>query len=545
MSEKPKIRAREAVTGSVRGGSLDVVYPDLRVLLAKFQRFITRQGQMHDARIAVDLFATASKAVGELIQVRGYAVLRRRAAGRYEIDIQKAPAASSPTDPALLEIADWAFDTRRAVFYEVEDQPSGVHSTVCVLPIVADGNHHLAFVLWVSDDLSTVDVLQTELLGMLARDIGARYGALLQAATHQNLASLFDNIIESVPQAVIAISADDKIVAINGNAEFMFGIKRIFAMDEPYREVLPPQLVSAFDGLISRTLIRNEPASDVELEFTSPGGLVLTIGISISPLRDRTGASKGFLFLSRDLSLSREVQKLNELDRMKSEFVNTVSHELKTPLTAILGGLEVLGYDADRIPEDMREMFDVVNRGAARLQNLIMDLLDVSRLESGKVNLREELTSPDRLIKEATSTLPQAPRHRLVVEIAPDAPAVVMDRGKIVQCLTNFISNAIKYSPRGGDVVVRATVDRERRAIVYSVTDQGLGLSVENQKRVWDKFFRVDSSFTQEIEGTGLGLVIVRRTVELHGGSAGVESELGKGSTFWFRLPLKGAEFKG
>lgn len=539
MAKKKARKVNRVITGVVNADAVGGTAPDLKALLSKFHRFLSRQGQMHDARTDAALFETASRAVGELVRVRGHAVLRRRAAGEYQPIHVRVPPAVNPVDPGVLELCDWAFDTRRAVFYDLEDTGASFHSTICVLPVVSDPNHHIAFVLWADDDLSTIDVLQSELLGTLARDLGARHGALRQATMHQDLASLFDDILESVPQAVIAVTGDSRIVALNGNAEFMFGIRRIFAMDEPYHAVLPANVAAAFDNLISGSLIRGGEAGDLELELRAPDGVALNIGISLGILRDRQGGSRGYLFLSRDLSLSREVQKLNELDRMKSEFVNTVSHELKTPLTAILGGLEVLGFDADRIPADMREMFDVVNKGAARLQNLIMDLLDVSRLESGKVNLRQELVAPARVVEEAVAAIPNTGRHDIRVEIEPNAPAVVMDRVKIVQCLTNYVSNAVKYSPRGGTVTIRVGNDPERRAVVYSVTDQGLGLSPENQKRVWDKFFRVDTGFTQDIEGTGLGLVIVRRTVELHGGSTGVESELGKGSTFWFRLPLK------
>ena len=372
----------------------------------------------------------------------------------------------------------------------------------------------------------------------LARDLAARSSSILQAERHANLSTLFDNILESVPQAVIAIAGDDRVIACNSNAEFLFGIQRIFVMDEPYFETFPEQLSETFKNLIAQSLLGKEIA-DAEIELELQAGVSINVGISINYLRDRAGQAQGHLFLCRDLSLSREVQKLRELDQMKSEFVNTVSHELKTPLTAILGGVEILEMEAEAMDEDTKEIVDVIGDGAKRLRDLIFDLLDVSRFETGKVALREELTSVRNVIEESLRVQHPTNKHTIKVEIDETIPEIVMDRGKIIQCVTNYVSNAIKYSPKGGEILVTATKDDEKRMVIVGVKDQGLGLSPQNVKKVWEKFYRVDASYTADIEGTGLGLVIVKMIVELHGGSVWIDSNLGRGSTFYLSLPVK------
>ena len=219
-----------------------------------------------------------------------------------------------------------------------------------------------------------------------------------------------------------------------------------------------------------------------------------------------------------------------------------MSHELKTPLTAILGGLEIIQDDVAQLPEDMREIIGVIGDGAARLRNLIFDLLDVSKLESGRVNLQEEPTNIQDIFTEALRVQHPHAKHTIVTNIAKDVPPILMDRAKMIQCLTNFVSNAIKYSPNGGTITLSASINPQTRMLMVSVADQGLGIAERHLKKIWQKFYRVDASYTSEIEGTGLGLVIVKAIVELHGGTVWVESVVGKGSTFFLTIPLRKKE---
>ena len=232
-----------------------------------------------------------------------------------------------------------------------------------------------------------------------------------------------------------------------------------------------------------------------------------------------------------------EVQKLRELDRMKSEFVHTVSHELKTPLTAILGGTEVLQTERDSFTPEQLEMLDIIDQGGKRLHALIMDLLDLSRLESGRVGLERSETDLDAVMREAAEGVRHKnPKCSLQLEVAPDLPTTMADGDKLKQVFENLIGNALKYSPKGGEVSARLW--QEGDTLRFAVKDHGIGIAAEHIPLLFDKFYRVDSSTTAEIEGTGLGLAIVKHIIELHEGQLTVESAPGKGSTFGFTLPF-------
>gem|GEM_PF-6581920 len=444
-------------------------------LFTQLHDFLAVATELHEARNLDSLYRTGIAAVSHLFDLRYHQMIEREAGGDYKQILSKS---SSPPPHELEGFSDliaWASKARQVMLYEIEEGRTGEVCTIGIVPVLQDPTRHCVMLIWLADPISDMNVLQMDVLQTFGMDMAARATALLQRARLEDLSSLFDNIIESVPQAVIAISADDRVMALNANAEFLFEIKRIFVMDEPYSQVFPAPLVKTFRMLINQSLMGEEVA-DAEIEHKLADGVSVNIGVSVTFLRDRDGKPRGHLFLCRDLSLSREVQKLREVDRMKSEFVNTVSHELKTPLTAILGGLEILDMEKDGLSEDFLEILGVVNDGAQRLRSLIFDLLDVARLESGRVALREERTTIAEVIGEGVKVQQQHPNHTIVTEVAEGLPIILADRAKLIQCVTNYISNAIKYSPRGGKVTVRSFIQPEDNALVISVGDEGVGI---------------------------------------------------------------------
>lgn len=348
---------------------------------------------------------------------------------------------------------------------------------------------------------------------------------------------LVDNVLESIPLGLIAVDLEDRIIGFNRAAELLFGIERFIAMYNRTGAVLPERVAEVVGSMVLMTL-KEEGTVNYELEHQpGPEAEPLSLGLTSSIIYDRSREAQGVLLICRDLALSREVEKLRQLDQLKDEFVHTVSHELKTPLTAILGGTEILMLDESRLDGDQQELLGIVDEGARRLRTLIDDLLDLSRLEDGRVELLySEQSLPD--LVDLTLELVASRSNCSIERDYQLTDKVLLDRDKIRQVLENLISNAVKYSPEGGTISVRVSLEEAQARV--DVSDTGIGIPGDRLSKVFDKFYRVDASTTAQVEGTGLGLSITRHLIEMHGGRLWVESELGEGSTFSFTIPKQG-----
>jgi PAS domain S-box-containing protein len=272
-----------------------------------------------------------------------------------------------------------------------------------------------------------------------------------------------------------------------------------------------------------------------EIEMDDPRRIIY---VRQDPIRDSRGDLLGSVVTLRDVTTERDVMQ------MKNEFVSTVSHELRTPLTSIKGYIDlILDGDAGDVDEIQREFLGIVKENTDRLVQLINDMLDISRIESGRIHLNIQPLDVGESIIGAADTFRAVlghKGHRLEVDVPSDLPLVAGDRDRVGQVLINLTSNAVKYSPEGGLVTLAARA--EGGEVVVSVSDEGLGIAPENQPRLFEQFYRVDSAMTREIGGTGLGLSICKSIVELLGGRIWVLSETGAGSTFSFSLPVAGPE---
>lgn len=258
-----------------------------------------------------------------------------------------------------------------------------------------------------------------------------------------------------------------------------------------------------------------------------------------APTRDSLGQLTGRVWVVSDVTREREA------DRLKSEFISIVSHELRTPLTSILGYTELM-LAREFKPNEQREFVKTVYDQANHLSQIVEDLLGVSRLEAGTVRLNQWVVSLRQLIGEMIAQLNThiSSRHRVVLDVPQRLTPAYLDRDKIKQVLVNLVTNAIKYSPKGGEIVLRVRDDAalpvghpEGQFLLVSVSDQGIGIPSDDLPRIWERFYRVDNSNTRRIGGTGLGLSITKSLVELHDGRIWAESTVGGGSTFFFTVP--------
>jgi signal transduction histidine kinase len=229
------------------------------------------------------------------------------------------------------------------------------------------------------------------------------------------------------------------------------------------------------------------------------------------------------------------VAELERLSRAKSDFVSIVSHEFRTPLTGIQGFSEMMQSE-DLTLAEMREYAGDINKDAHRLNRMITEMLDLDKMESGRMELHHEPVDLNAIVSEAADRIrPNAPHHPLSLRLDPLVGEVSGDRDKLTQVMANLLSNAVKYSPNGGEIVVATRV--EGSTVHIAVRDHGMGIPKAALETIFERYGRVESLATRNIQGTGLGLPIVRQIVQLHGGAVWVESAVGEGSVFHVTLP--------
>jgi len=243
---------------------------------------------------------------------------------------------------------------------------------------------------------------------------------------------------------------------------------------------------------------------------------------------------------------AKRLEQLNtDLDaamKTKDQFLSNISHELRTPLNSIIGFTDLLLTEELGAPlsAQQRDFLETVARNGKQLLELINELLDLQRIAAGRMELKSEAFDLADLMAEAAGTVHaqiQKHGHELVVTPPPKSLRVQGDRGRVRQILLNLLSNAIKFTPDGGRITLAASAENGDDEAEIAVTDTGIGIAAEDQAKLFKEFSQLDASASRKYEGTGLGLALSRRLVEMQGGEIGVESEVGKGSTFWFTLP--------
>jgi signal transduction histidine kinase/ActR/RegA family two-component response regulator len=267
-------------------------------------------------------------------------------------------------------------------------------------------------------------------------------------------------------------------------------------------------------------------------------GLLAAACLAFLALHERYGV---FINSAEMRALAQVNAELRRLDELKSEFLAMVSHELRTPLTAIIGYSRLLMRQVHgRLSPKQLEHQEAIFRGAQRLSDLINDLLDVSRLEAGRIELTPRPTDVPLIVEQAAAVVAvaaQARQIRITSEFPPDMPAASADAARLQQVLVNLIGNAVKFSAPGG--AVRVTGGRFREQVWVAVEDDGVGIAKDELARIWDPFYQVEAPMRRRHGGSGLGLAIVRRLVELHGGVVRAESDgQNRGSRFSFTLPV-------
>jgi PAS domain S-box-containing protein len=393
-------------------------------------------------------------------------------------------------------------------------------------------DYHMRMVSAASSQVATA-INNAELYRYI-REQAELLGGMLRA--QQVEGSKSQAILESVADGVMVSDGSGRVILFNAAAERILTIKRDDAIGRQIDDMLG--LYSAAGGKwvqqvrewhASAEARRRTPILSQRIEFQAEKRYV-TVNVAPVTMSDEYLGS---------VSVFRDITAEVEADRAKTEFISTVSHELRTPMTSIKGYADLLLIGAaGTVNENQQRFLSVIKSNADRLSILVNDLLDISRIESGRVKLELKPIGVEGLLETVVTALRGKfeEKHLTVHVSLPEGelPFVQADRDRVIQILTNLVGNAYQYTAPGGMVTVSAHEAGE--FVQFDVADTGIGISPENQSKVFERFYRVDDPNVNEFPGTGLGLAIVRSLVEMHEGRIWLQSEVGRGTTFSFTL---------
>ena len=359
---------------------------------------------------------------------------------------------------------------------------------------------------------------------------------------------LFKTVFNNSPVAIIVADKEGRIIAWNPFTEKLLGLEREDLFNRPMGDLYSSAQWERIRALNAR---KRGEASDLETKIIKKDGSELDIRLSLSTVRDAERKIVGSIGILHDTSVQKRTEKMlmeakkaaEAASDAKTMFLANMSHEVRTPMNTILGMVD-LTLDTELTPEQRDNLLTVKN-AADILLSLLNDILDLSRVEAGKIQLESIEISIDRIMRSVCKTMDILARNKglslkwVTDENVPDL--VKGDPVRIRQILVNLINNAIKFTPKG-EIQVEAkvgSVDGRKCTLLFSVIDQGIGIDKDKQEKIFDAFTQEDIYTTRQFGGTGLGLSICKKLLELMGGSIWVESKKGKGSAFFFNIPFQ------
>jgi PAS domain S-box-containing protein len=381
------------------------------------------------------------------------------------------------------------------------------------------------------------------------RDAELEVATRMLQARAQTMTSVIDAVTE---QSIIGTDVDGVIRVWNPGAERMLGLPRA---DVVRRRCitefhLPEELAEAGGGLTALVRTAQEQGSDVrDWTYVTAGGEELTVSVAVTPRTDDAGAHAGWNFVGTDMT------EVRATERMKDQFVSLISHELRTPLSSILGYLELVLDDPDQpLTDEQRQYLTTVERNAQRLLRLVGDLLFTAQVDAGRFSLQPEdvdLAAVVRAAEDTARVTAAAAGVEVVVAVPDDGLVVRGDAVRLGQACDNLVSNAVKFTPRGGRVTLTldtawraqdgTVVDGECLGAVavarLAVSDTGIGIPAGEQAQLFARFFRASTARRHAVPGVGLGLAITKAITTAHGGTLELSSTEGEGTTFTLTLP--------
>jgi len=338
---------------------------------------------------------------------------------------------------------------------------------------------------------------------------------------------------ERAPIAVLELEPDGIVAEVNHAAEILFGYAAAELVGGHLKKLVRPEFHEEFDRMWRSLVTSRESVAGLKIRNPRRDGIEIICEWTVTPLVNFQQQVIAVIAQGRDVTAQLEAE------RMKKEFTSTLSHELRTPLTSIIGSLQLINSGVmGEVEKDVAELMAVAERNGQRLLDLINDILDIEKIESGKLTLVPEVMPVDELVRESmVLNKAFAERFKVRFESHGDVPdrKVRADRKRLLQVMTNLLSNAAKFSPEGG--VVEISTEDAGPNVRVAVHDRGSGIPEAFRPRIFGRFTQADSTDTRQKRGTGLGLAICKRLIERMHGRIGFDDRPGGGSTFWFELP--------
>ncbi len=369
---------------------------------------------------------------------------------------------------------------------------------------------------------------------------------------------LYRDLVENADDGIYVLDEKGDFVWVNNKIEVITGYKRRELLKRHFRHLIAPEERRSFSETLEQ-LRTKRVVNHIETKIRAKSGTNIPVELNITVIL-RDGKIMGYQGIARDISQrlaterellrqSRELKKLNqellaknekleEINRLKSQFVSNVSHELRTPLNGVLGYAELLRDGIyGPVNEEQRKALQNILTSGNHLLDLINEILDFSKLQNGNMKLYREACYVHNIIEAVRATVEPMVRNmplELTFHIDPNLPPIYVDSRKLYQVFMNIVGNAVKFTHEG-EIEVRAQL-REKE-VLFSVRDTGIGISRDNIPLIFEEFRQLDGSITRKYGGAGIGLSLAKKLVELHEGRIWVESELGHGSTFYFTIP--------
>lgn len=476
-----------------------------------FSSFIMELNNVHSAD---EIFSALIRIMRKTVSVNWIAIL----------DEKRKPIRIFPKDSEMnldrfSELIEWAIENKTHSFYPVGEEIAGF------LPMIKGENILGIILLGLSEEPKVEEIDSLRVFSFLSSTVAENVRLLEEVVEKNRLVeetmNYLHSILDTFPEMVIVVSQEGEIVYMN----------RRF-VEEADVEGLKEEALKIAKEVIE-TGVRRVGEYETGGQFYS---------IVSEPLKYQNTYQAVTTIMN--VTLTKELERLKQLDRMKTEFVANISHELRTPLAAIKAYSETILHSLSELDSNtLKDFMGTIYKESLHLESLLNELLDFSRIEKKALKLEKKEVNVVEIIKDVMESMREYARSNGVkLKFEPDFDELkaFVDPMRIRQLVLNLVSNGIKYSKKDEDgSYVKVSIEKLDGNFRITVEDNGIGIPKEKQDKIFEKFYRVDSSLTYEISGTGLGLAIVKEIVELHGGRIWVESEEGVGSKFSVEIPIR------